>query len=97
MVTVVTFSLGLLELSASRLDVALHQNPDHLLPVRQLAVFRSLTVSLNIKEVQFVARWFVDLFQYNPFIVYHGCDRWVFILRITRAAAAKLFKCPSGN
>lgn len=47
MVTMVTFSLGLLELSARRLDVALHQNPDHLLPVRQLAVFRSLTVHLK--------------------------------------------------
>lgn len=97
-----TFPLGLLKLSASRFDVALHQNSDHLLPVCQLSVFRSFTVSLKHVEenlFQCFARRVVNFFpQYNHFIVYHRCDCWVFMLRITgaAAAAAEPFRYSSG-
>lgn len=96
-VTALTFSLGLLKLSASRFDVALHQNADHLLPVGQLRVFRAVTVGLKHTLNGNLARRVVHVvFQYNHVIVYHRCDWWVFILRMTAAAAAaELFKYSS--
>ena len=42
-----TFPLGLLKLPAGRLDVALHQSPDHLLSVGDLTVLRALLVGLH--------------------------------------------------
>lgn len=69
-----TFPLGLLKLSASRFDVALHQNSDHLVPVGQLSVFRSLTVSLkHVSQNPFpcFARRVVDFFYFFNIIIYH--------------------------
>lgn len=43
----VTFPLGLLELPARRLDVPLHQRPDHLLPIRHLAVLGAFFIGLG--------------------------------------------------
>lgn len=95
----VTFSLCLLELPACRLNVALHQSPDHLLPVGQLAFFMSLPIGLKCR---FYLCQFFNANHNNKVCAllkhtYHRVYGRIFVPRITSAAAAELSEYSPGT
>lgn len=103
----VTFPLGLLKLPASRLNVALHQRSDHLLPIRYLALFGSVTFALKNTHLAFKCTVLrgenmqtIILATVTPTPVKHTYHRgyWrIFILRITIEAAAESSKDSPGK